>query len=69
MDSSEPVKLELGGLCLEPFDESDFVFVKVRSLEDIEDPLTLLFMSQWVVNVTGNGGLRKVHVVCKANLD
>ena len=57
VDGSEPVKLELGGLCSEPLDESNFVIVKVGSLKDVKVPLMLLLMSQWVVNVTSNGGL------------
>ena len=58
MDGSEPVKLELGGLCLEPLDESNFIVVEVGSLKDVKVPLMLLLMSQQVlVNVTGNGGL------------
>ena len=64
VDSGELVKFELGGLCLEPFDKSDLVVVKVRSLKDIEVPLALLLVSQWVVDVAGNGGLRKVCDVC-----
>ena len=57
VDGGEPVKLELGGLCLKPLNESNFIVVEVGSLEDIEVPLTLLLMSWQVVNVTGNGGL------------
>ena len=57
VDGGEPVKLELGGLCSKPLNESNFVIVEVGSLEDIEVPLVLLLMSWQVVNVTGNGGL------------
>ena len=58
VDGSEPVKLELGGLCLEPLDESNFIVVEVGSLKDVKVPLMLLLMSRQVlVNVTGNGGL------------
>ena len=57
VDGCEPVKLELCNLGSEPFGESDFVVVEVGLLEDIEDPLTLLCVCQWVVDMTGNGGL------------
>ena len=57
MDGSELVKFELGGLCSEPLDKSDLIVVKVRSLENIKVPLTLLLMSWRVVDMAGNGGL------------
>ena len=67
VDSSEPVELKLHGLGLEPFEESDFVIVEIRPLEDVKVPLALLSMSWRVVNVTGNGGLKcKVQDVCNA---
>ena len=57
VDGHEPVKLKLYSLGLKPFDESDFVIVDIGSLEDIEVPLMLLCIRQWVVNVARNGGL------------
>ena len=55
--ASESLEFELEVSCLEPFKESDFVVVQERSLEDVGDPLTLLFMGRWVIDVAGNGGL------------
>ena len=55
--ASESLEFELEVSCPEPFKESDFVVVQERSLEDIGDPLTLLFVCRWVIDVAGNGGL------------
>ena len=57
VDSGEPIELELCGLGAEPFEESEFVVVEVRSLEDVKVPLVLLSVSQRVVDVASNGGL------------
>ena len=57
VDGCEPVKLKLHSLSSEPFKESDFVVMKVGLLKDVEVPLTLLCMHQWVVDMAGNGGL------------
>ena len=57
MDSSEMLKFELDVLGAEPFKECDFVVMEERSLKDISDPLTLLCVCRWVVDMTGNGGL------------
>ena len=57
VDDCEPIKLELCCLSLEPFNESDFIVVEIGSLEDVKVPLPLFSMHQWVVDVTGNGGL------------
>ncbi|KIM55812.1 hypothetical protein SCLCIDRAFT_30073 [Scleroderma citrinum Foug A] len=46
VDGCELVKLELCDLGSEPLGKSDFVIVEVGSLEDIEDPLTLLCVHQ-----------------------
>ena len=54
---SELLEFELDVSCTEPFEESDFVVVQDRSLKDVSDPLMLLCMCQWVVNMSGNGGL------------
>ena len=54
---SELLEFELDVSCMEPFKESDFVVVQERSLEDVSNPLTLLCMCWWVVNMSGNGGL------------
>ena len=55
--ASEPLEFELEVSCSEPFKESDFVVVQERPLEDVGDPLTLLCVRQWVIDVAGNGGL------------
>ena len=57
VDCGEVLEFELGVPGTEPFKECDFVIMEERSLKDISDPLTLLCVRQWVVNVTGNGGL------------
>ena len=57
MYSSEVLEFELGVSCTKPFEESNFVVVQERSLEDVGDPLTLLFVRRWVIDVAGNGGL------------
>ena len=57
VDCSEVLEFKLGVLGMEPFKECDFVVVGERSLEDISDPLTLLCVRWWVVDVTRNGGL------------
>ena len=56
VDSSEVLKFELGILGTESLEESDFVIVQERPLEDVSDPLTLC-VHRWVVNVAGNGRL------------
>ena len=55
--TSEPLEFELEVSCSEPFKESDFVIVQERLFEDVGDPLTLLFVRRWVIDVAGNGGL------------
>ena len=55
--ASESLEFELEVSCPEPFKESNFFVVQERSLEDVGDPLTLLFMHRWVIDVAGNGGL------------
>ena len=55
--ASESLEFELEVSCTEPFKESDFVIVQERPFEDVSDPLTLLCMRQWVIDVAGNGGL------------
>ena len=55
--ASEPLEFELEVSRPEPFKESDFVVVQERLLEDVGDPLTLLCMRWWVIDVAGNGGL------------
>ena len=54
---SEVLEYKLGIPCSKPFEEHDFVIVEERSLEDVSDPLTLLCMHQWVVDVARNDGL------------
>ena len=55
--ASESLEFELEVSRLEPFEESDFVVVQERPLEDISNPLTLLCVSRRVVDMAGNGGL------------
>ena len=57
VDCGEVLEFELGVPGMEPFKERDFVVVEEMSLEDISDPLTLLCVCRWVIDVTGNGGL------------
>ena len=57
VDGGEVLELELGGLCSEPLEECDLVVVEIGVLEDVKVPLTLLCMSQRVVDVAGNGRL------------
>ena len=57
VNSSEPFEFELEVSCMEPLKEGDFVIVQERLLKNVGDPLALLCVRQWVVNVTGNGGL------------
>ena len=55
--ASESLEFELEVSGPEPFKESDFVVVQERSLENVGNPLTLLCMRRWVIDVAGNGGL------------
>ena len=55
--ASELLEFELEVSCTEPFEESDFIVVQERPLEDIGDPLMLLCVRRWVIDVAGNGGL------------
>ena len=55
--ASESLEFELEVLCTEPFKESDFVIVQERPLEDVGDPLMLLCVHRWVIDVAGNDGL------------
>ena len=57
VDCSEVLEFELGVLGTEPFEERDFVVGEEGSLKDVCDPLTLLCVHQWVIDVTGNDGL------------
>ena len=53
----ESLVFELEVLCTEPFKEGDFVVVQEWPLEDVGDPLMLLCVRWWVIDVAGNGGL------------
>ena len=64
MDGGEVLEFKLGVPGTKPFEESNFVVVQERSLKDIGDPLMLLCVRWWVVDVTGNGGLTYVCDVC-----
>ena len=55
--ASELLEFKLEVSCSEPFKESDFVVVQERLLKDVGDPLTLLCVRRWVIDVAGNGGL------------
>ena len=55
--ASESLKFKLEVSCMEPLEESNFIVVQERSLEDVGDPLTLLCMRRRVIDVAGNGGL------------
>ena len=57
VDCGEVLKFELDVLGMEPFKERNFVVREERSLKDVCDPLTLLWVHQRVIDVTGNGGL------------
>ena len=57
VNSSESLEFELEVSYMEPLKESDFVVVQERPLENVSDPLALLCMHRWVVNVAGNGRL------------
>ena len=57
VDCGEVLEFELGVLGTEPFEERNFVVGKERSLKGVCDPLTLLCVCRWVIDVTGNGGL------------
>ena len=57
VDCGEVLKFELGVPGTEPFEECDFIVGEERSLKDVCNPLMLLFVHQWVIDMTGNGGL------------
>ena len=53
----EMLEFELGGLRSKPFKEGNLIIVKVRLLEDVNVPLSLLSISRQVVDVASNDGL------------
>ena len=55
--ASESLEFKLGVSCTEPLEESDFVIVQERPLKNVSNPLALLCMRWWVVDVARNGGL------------
>ena len=57
VSSSESLEFELEVSCTEPLKESDFVVMQERLLKNVSDPLMLLCVRRWVINVAGNGGL------------
>ena len=57
VDCGEVLEFKLGVPGMEPFEERNFVVGEERSLKDVCDPLTLLCVRRWVIDVTGNGGL------------
>ena len=57
VDGSKVLEFELGVPGTEPFKECDFVVMEERPFENVCNPLTLLCVRRWVVDVTGNDGL------------
>ena len=57
VDGSEVLKFELGVSGTKSLEESNFVVVQERLLEDVSHPLTLLCVRWRVVNVARNAGL------------
>ena len=57
VDGDKMLEFELGGLHSEPLKECNLVIMEIGALKDVKVPLMLLCVSQWVVDVTGNGGL------------
>ena len=57
VDCGEVLEFKLGVPGTEPFKEHNFIVGEERSLKDVCDPLMLLCVRQWVIDVTGNGGL------------
>ena len=57
VDCGEMLEFELGVPGTKPFEERNFVAGEERLLEDVCNPLTLLCVCRWVIDVTGNGGL------------
>ena len=57
VDCGEVLEFELDVLGMEPFKERNFVVGEERSLKDVCNPLTLLCVCRWVIDVTRNGGL------------
>ena len=57
VDGSKVLEFELGVPGTEPFKERDFVVMEERPLKNVGDPLMLLCVRQWVVDVAGNGRL------------
>ena len=62
--ASESLEFELDVLCTEPLEESDFVVMQERLLEDVSNSLMLLCVRRRVVDVARNGGLG-IRYVCK----
>ena len=57
MYGSESLEFELDVSCTEPLKESDFVVMQERLLKNIGNPLALLCVCRWVIDVARNGGL------------
>ena len=57
VDGSKVLEFELGVPGTEPFKERDFVVMEERPLKNVGDPLMLLCMRRWVVDVARNGRL------------
>ena len=64
MDGGEVLEFELGVSGAKPFEEGDFIVMQERSLKDVGDPLMLLCVCRWVVDVTRSGRLTYVCDVC-----
>ena len=57
VDGGKVLKFKLGSLHSEPLKECDLIIVEIGALKNIKVPLTLLCMSQQVIDVASNGGL------------
>ena len=57
VDCGEVLKFELGVLGTEPSKECNLIVGEERSLKDVCNPLTLLCVCWWIIDVTRNGGL------------
>ena len=57
VDGSKVLEFELGVPGTEPFKECDFIVMEERPLKNVGDPLMLLCMRRWVVDVARNGRL------------
>ena len=57
MYGSELLEFKLDVSCTEPLEESDFIVMQERLLKNVGDPLMLLCVRRWVIDVARNDGL------------